>query len=361
VANRRKQPAIASPFDVHGLGPTLAAVRTNCHISDAWHATDYSLCVYLLKMREYFRWEKNIPLNMALPQQELSDWLTQRENYWESLTDKKFIPIPVDDVPYDPFDSEGINAAINPVGYVYSSGFGRNMKPVFFLGALEHQYHHNDRIMFAAGREFARELSAPPAMSQGRTIYIRRESLRRMLWEKIEEWRWNRPENAMQRAINCYDFENAPEQALDEMTENEIRSVMLHEAGEVQAGVLLGEEWENLLAAIPHSKAEIMVRAVRDNLADMLSTLPGLLQQPDTASLHFYMANMNNMRKSLFPGILAAYETWIRTGDILELEQITERAATHWQWLAENILDLFREHGNKCQPALIALIEANTL
>jgi len=165
----------------------------------------------------------------------------------------------------------------------------------------------------------------------------------------------------MQRAINCYDFENAPEQALDEMTENEIRSVMLHEAGEVQAGVLLGEEWENLLAAIPHSKAEIMVRAVRDNLADMLSTLPGLLQQPDTASLHFYMANMNNMRKSLFPGILAAYETWIRTGDILELEQITERAATHWQWLAENILDLFREHGNKCQPALIALIEANTL
>ena len=29
------------------------AVQHNCHISDARHGADYSLCVYLMKMREY--------------------------------------------------------------------------------------------------------------------------------------------------------------------------------------------------------------------------------------------------------------------------------------------------------------------
>jgi hypothetical protein len=361
VADKQQEPAVSLPDDIAGLGTTLAAVRTNCHISDAWHAADYSLCVYLLKMREYFRWEKNIPLNEALPQQDLSDWLNQREHYWKSLADRQFVPVPVDGVSHDPFDSEAINAALNPAGYVYSSGFGRNMKPVFFLGALERQYSHNDRILLAAGREYARELSAPPAMSQGRTIYIRRESLRRMLWEKIEEWQWNRPDNAMQRAIHCYDFEHAPEQSLDEMTENEIRTVMLHETGEMQAGELLGEQWETLLAAIPGSKAEIMVRAVRDNLADTLSTLPGLLQQADEASLHFYVANMSNMRKAIFPGVISAYDAWVQTGSVQELEQLSGTAAHHWQRLAGKILGLFGEYGKNCQPALITLIEQNTL
>jgi hypothetical protein len=146
----------------------------------------------------------------------------------------------------------------------------------------------------------------------------------------------------MQRAISCYDFENAPEQSLETMTDNEIRSVMLHEAGEVEAGTLLGEEWETLLATIPHSKAEIMVRAVRDNLADTISTLPGLLQQLDAASLHFYVANMSSMRKTLFPGIISAYETWVRTGNTAELEHLAGTAARHWHRLGTRILDLFR-------------------
>jgi hypothetical protein len=198
-------------------------------------------------------------------------------------------------------------------------------------------------------------------MSQGKTIFVRRESLRRMLWEKIEEWRWNRPANAMQNALDCYDFDNATDQSLDAMTDNELQSAILHEIGETQAGELLGSEWETMLASLPHSKAEIMVRAVRDHLADALSTLPGLLAVVNPASLHFYMANMTSMRKDLFPELLAAYEIWTVTGRTLELEELARQAAAHWQMLAGKILDLYREQGCACQPALIALIEANTL
>ena len=69
----------ATSVEISDLLPTLEAVRTNCHITDAKHATDYTLCVYLLKMREYFRWEHDIPFNETLPHQDLTDWLTTRE------------------------------------------------------------------------------------------------------------------------------------------------------------------------------------------------------------------------------------------------------------------------------------------
>jgi hypothetical protein len=341
--------------------PTLDAVRANCHIADAQHATNYTLCVYLLKMREYFRWEHDIPFNAALPHKELTDWLTQRECRWESLQETEFKQVPVQDRQHDPFDTEAINRSLNELGYVYSSGYGQNLKPMFFLGVLESRKIHRGYTLVVSGREFARDLASPPAMSQGNTIFVRRESLRRMLWERIEEWRWNRPANAMQSALDCYDFDTAVDQSLDAMTDNELQSAILHEIGEVKASELLGQAWESMLASLPHSKAEIMVRAVRDHLADALSTLPGLLADMNTASLHFYMANMTNMRKELAPKLVAAYDIWALSGDSQGLEEVAAESATHWQGLAEKMLALYGEQGQECHPALITLIEANSL
>ena len=235
------------------------------------------------------------------------------------------------------------------------------MKPLFYLGELESRKQHNGYTLVISGREYARDLASPPAMSLGNTIFVRRESLRRMLWEKVEEWRWNKPANAMQNALDCYDFDNAVEQSLDAMTDNELQSAILHEIGEVRAGELLGSDWEAMLVTMPHSKAEIMVRAVRDHLADALSTLPGLLSGTNTASLHFYVANMANIRKDLFPELMTAYEIWTVTGATQALEQLTGEATAHWQKLAEEMLGIYREQGPECQPALISLIEANTL
>jgi hypothetical protein len=356
-----KSTAAGSPVDISSLAATLDAVRFNCHIADARHATDYTLCVYLLKMREYYRWEHDIPFNASLPHQELSDWLTQRESRWESLQEQAFKPVPIQDSQHDPFDADTINRALNKLGYVYSSGYGPGLKPMFFLGSLESRNTRNGYTLVVSGKEYARDLASPPAMSQGKTIYVRRESLRRMLWEKVEEWRWNRPANAMQSALDCYDFDNAADQSLEAMTDNELQSAILHEIGEVQAGERLGGDWETMLAGLPHCKAEIMVRAVRDHLADALSTLPGLLADMNPASLHFYMANMTSLRKDLFPKLLAAYEIWAITGNTRTLEQLTGQAAVHWQVLAEKILQLYREQGRECQSQLVSLIETNSL
>lgn len=352
----------AFPAEVsRAIAPALAAIRNNCHISDARHATDFTLCVYLLKMREFFRWENSLPFSASLPHDELTDWLTERERLWETLGDQAFAPVPVGDREYDPFDADTINEQLNNLGYVYSGGIGRSLKPHFFIGSLEATRQHNGYTLYLSGREYARDLSAPPAMSLGSNIFIRRESLRRMLWERIEEWRWSRPANAMQEAIACYDFDNAPDEALDRMTDNEARSVMLHEIGEVMARELLGRDWENLLASIAHSKAELLVRAVRDHLADSLSTLPELLQDASTASLHFYIANLGNLRKSLYPALITAYETWAQTGDGSELAEVARRGREHWPVLAGNILALYRQGPADLQQQLVADIEAATL
>ena len=359
MATPGNTPSTTPPVDSSTLSPALDAVRTNCHISDASHATNYTLCVYLLKMREYYRWENNIPFDANLSQQELTSWLSEREQHWDSLQGQSFKDIPVNGTRHDPFDASAINDSLNALGYVYSGGYGRNMKPVFFLAALERCEHYHGYTLMVSGKEYARDLSAPPAMSQGKHIFVRRESLRRLLWEKIEEWRWNRPANAMHKAINCYDFDNLPTQSLDAMTDNELHAVTLHEIGEVEAGTRLGHEWEELLADIPHSKAEIMLRAVRDNLADALSTLPNLLREARAASLHFYIANMTNMRRELSPGLVAAYENWTRSGNTDQLEQHAAAAATHWQGLAETLLENYRKQGRNCQQSLVSIIEQN--
>ena len=357
-SDRQITPA-ASP-DLGILQPTFEAIRTNCNISDARHAGDYTLCVYLLKMREYYRWENNIPFSKPLPQQDLSDWLTQREAHWETLEDKPMETVPVPGSRHDPFDTSAINASLNDHGFAYSSGYGRNMKPVFFFAALERREQHDGYTLIVTGREYARDLAAPPAMSRERTIYIRRESLRRMLWEKIEEWRWNKPANAMRNAIRCYDFDNAAERSLEAMTDTELHSALLHEIGEVEAGKLLGEGWEAMLAALPSGKAEIMLRAVRDNLADCLVTLPALLERAVPAALHFYVGNMSNMRKALFPSLVSAYDAWTVSGNITELQAVSARAAKHWQSLALDLLNIYSHDQPDCPQTLVGSIEKNT-
>ena len=197
-------------------------------------------------------------------------------------------------------------------------------------------------------------------MTQGNTIFIRRESLKRMLWERLETWNWNQPDNALGRALQFYDFNNDLDNALEQMTEAELQAMLLHEIGEIKAGELLGEAWEELLVKLPHSKAEIMLRALRDHLADSLSTFPSLIEQQNEASIHFYMGNLNNMRKHLYPGLQTAYEQWLESNDFSIFEKQNELALEHWQSLCQEVLDIAKTH-TEPKTAIEDLIESRCL
>ncbi|HEC19184.1 MAG TPA: hypothetical protein ENI97_07555 [Gammaproteobacteria bacterium] len=337
-------------FDLKRL---TESVQKNCHISDAQYAGQYTLCVFLLKMREYYRWEKAIPQSQPLSREAVGAWLTERESYWDELDSLSFTPLPIGDQHFDPFDCAAINATLNPLGYVYSGGIGVFHKPYFFLGKLEKKTRHNGVTLLVSAREYARDLVAPPAMLLDDTVYIRKECLRRVIWERIEEWRMkHQTDTAMARALACYTEEpaaqlpadGAMEALLDQITDNELEAVLLHEIGEAQARPLLGEQWEDLLDALPpRSVAELMVRAVRDHLADSLSTLPALLEAQNTASLHFYFANLTGLRRELYPEALQAYAAWVDSGSLAPLEQLCQKGQQRWQQLAQQILALYAD------------------
>ena len=214
------------------LGQLVSAVQKNCHISDARHAGDFTLCIFLLKMREFYRWENEIPFTRDLPKSEVGEWLQERERMWTDIETSPFESLPVEGEALDPFDADKINNTLTADGYVYSGGYGRFSKPHFFLGELYKKETRNGFTIYISSCEYARDLEAPPAMLQGKTIFVRQESVRRFLWEKIEEQRWTPANETMQRAIACYGPGNDIDVMLDVMTRNETETMILHELGE---------------------------------------------------------------------------------------------------------------------------------
>ncbi len=344
-----------------GLETLRSRVQQNCHIADARSASDYTLCVYLLKMREFYRWEKGFPYGASLSSDAIGDWLTAREGLWESLLEQEFLPLEIDDRQFDPFDSERINRALEPHQLLYSAGYGSRAKPHFFLARLEKSIEHKGYRIHITSEELARDLIAPPAMSRAGEIFIRRESLRRMVWEKLEEWRWNKPDNAMGRAIRCYDFDSDLDAALEQMTDTEVDVLVLHEIGEVRAGESLGESWREMLGSFPRSKLELMARAVRDHLADCLSTLPSLLERGHPPSLHFYFANLSGMRKQIYPALLSGYDHWVQYGDTGELRHQIEAGRRHWLQVAEELVQLHESRVKSAWQEMESLIERKSL
>jgi hypothetical protein len=343
------------------LKQLCCAVQRNCHISDARHGGDYGLCTYLLKMREYYRWENGLDYGAPLTNESVGEWLSRREQLWDTLSEDDFAPLPLAGRLFDPFDVELINEQLDPFGLVYSAGYGAKSKPLFFLGHLERREEPGGASVWVVGRELARDLMAPAAMCQGDRIYIRRESFRRLLWEKLENWRWRRPDNAMGRAFSYYDFEDNLEYALDQMVEKELDVVVLHEQGEYQAGSVLGEAWNLLLVTLGHSPAELMARAVRDHWVDCQVTLPALVDREDHASIHFFIGGLNGMRKILFPTLISAYERWRATGDWQALQEVIETGREHWPAMAGKVLRIKHERPEQTQVEITTLLENSKL
>ena len=343
------------------LNTLINTVQKNCHIADARYAGDYTLCVYLLKMREMYRWEQKTSFNEVLTVDDVGDWLTDREDVWDSLEESDYFPLEIEGQNYDAFDNEKINALLNPKGLIYSAGLGIRCRPHFFIADLVEHYQRDETDIFISGREYARDMAAPPAMMQDGLIFVRNESLRRMLWEKVEEWRMSPVDSPLGRAVAAYDFAGDVETALDKMAAVESALIIEHELGEVLAGEIFGNQWNEMLNALPRSVAEIMLRAIRDNLADSLTTLDTLLEKNTPASIHFYFGSLTAMRKKLSPQLMASYENWHENGDLEAIAQLIKTSRQHWGQLGKACLQLFSEQGEDAAESIEKLVEKNIL
>jgi len=326
------------------LDRLVEAVRHNCHISDARHAREMTMCNYLLEMREYCRWERGIPPGGTLPpRSEIGSWLIAREALWEKLAEEDYAVIPVGSRNQAPFEADEINRALRGHGLIYGAGIGRFRKPHFFLGRLVREERRDGLRVQVCGREYARDLTAVPAVLRGDTIVVRGEALRQLLWEKVEAWQAKRSDGALKAALDCYEYEAGAPAAIERMAEAETEVLVLHELGEYAAGRWLSPIWEEMLASCRSKRAEVVARAVRDNLADCLVTLPALLEHDARGSLHFWFANFDGMRLALFPGLVAAYLGWQADGDALRLLSAVRLGNAHWRHVAEDILARFEQ------------------
>ena len=316
----------------------IEAVRRNCDVADARHAREATLCTYLLQMRELHCWERNLPLTAQPPKEELARWLTERESRWNRLEADGYETLPLGARRYDPFDAAGLNRELTGRGWVYGAGYGRFHRPHFFLATLERDFTRDGTRVLVAGAEHARDVATIPAALQGDTIYVRREALRRWLWEKVELWHARRNEGALARALECWGVEAGEGPAFEHMVEAETETLILHELGEARAAAKLGTAWEDMLGALDDRRAELLARAVRDNLADCLTTLPVLLERDARASLHFWFAHLDGMRRELFPALAAAYRDWRDSGSVSALEAAIGEGAGHWERVARMLL-----------------------
>lgn len=316
------------------------SVQHNCNLADAKHAANYTLCTYLMKMREFCRWDLGYSLSDKLPKEAVGEWVSQREALWEDIEQQDYQALTIDGQRYDPFDTTQINAKLLPQGLVYSGGIGKHNVPHFFLAQLESQHNADDYQVIVTTEEYARDLSAPPAMTLGNTIFIRKQSVRRMLWEKVQEWRWHKIENAMSRALSYYPFADDPELALDQMTETELQSILLHEQGEIETTRLLGDEWKQFLGSIDNSRLELMLRSIKDLYADACVTLPQLIQSNNVASLYFFAGNMTALRKDLCPSFSQCYEAWRDSQDLSGFQEWVQLSQQHWKSLIERIMGM---------------------
>ncbi len=316
------------------------AVQFNCDLSDREFAADYSICIYLIRMREYYRWSHGIALNETLDQGALMDWVSDTEKRWNEITVDDFQALEYQGEFYLPFDAKELNRVLHPQGYTYSAGYGQFGKPVFMLAELDSMESTHHYKLTIAGRELARELTAPPAVMQSRNILIRRESVSRLIWDLLEEWQWNKPDNAMAQVVQYYDFETSPLRALERAGADQCEVLILHEIGELIAEDLVAPHWNEMLND-DNKHRQLFARAVRDYLADCLSTLPGLLAEENVPGIHFYFASLTPLRKSMFPALAKSYSSWRRGGPVAGIKQTIKCGQTHWLNTANRLVDDF--------------------
>jgi len=337
-----------------GQYPDLsAAVQHNCDVVDARHARDSGLCTYLLGMREYFRWVSGLGLGAAAEPGAVGSWIARRERHWEALlesgTDRlKALPLLGG---LDAYDEAAVNEQVADDRLVYGAGIGRFGTPLFFLARRESQALRDGSQVVVAGDELARGFAAPPALSRGSMIVVRLDALRRWLWTRAEAAASRDPTDAFRLALSTYDRAGRLDETIEAMARGEVESLVLHELGELRAGRLLGPDWERMLEQLADRRSELVVRAIRDLLADCLVTLPVLLERRATASLHFWFSNFDGVRRALAPQFLDARAVAAGAIDRDLLQQAAADGMRRWQSAATELLASWQAGGRDAVAA----------
>lgn len=295
-------------------------VLHNCAVSDSRAAGLYTVCGLALRLRDLYKWEKGLDPWVEHDSAKVLEWIGEKEEEWERLATAGFQDIKILGAGHDPFDTQGINTALEPEGLFYGAGYVHSVKPTFFLARLEEKKEAGGHPVYILGKELARDILTIPALSQGDSIVVRMGSARFFLWDKIFFARKS-ARNPIRFALERYGLRDqdteALRQNLSRLLEGEVETYIHHELGGLKDTIFDRDIWRNIIAGFPHTPIELLARAVKDLLADTneYGALRHITRERKAASIAFYAAFLDGLRRMLFPQAITAFQQFASSGD----------------------------------------------
>jgi hypothetical protein len=337
-----------SKKQMHDLNDISRQILHNCDISDAHHAGTYSICGLALRLRDLYKWEQGLPPWEEKDSAEVLEWIEAKENKWDAYADTDFRTISIGGEDFDPFDTVGINSALEPHNYFYGAGYARSLKPTFFLAAIDEKSTVDGTPVYTLGRELARDLLTIPALSQDDCVLLRQESARLFLWDSIFYIKKSgRP--ALDFALDSCGIKDKQPKALRRNLAGILDALkttyIYHEIGELKDTVFDRAIWREIVAAFPYSPVEYLARAVKDLLADTseYGTLQHIIKERKTASLAFYTAFLDGLAKEFLTELPTAFQKFTQTNDWRIVRQAVYSGRRTAIKHAALITDLYRQ------------------
>ncbi len=319
-------------------------VLHNCDVSDARHAGIYSVCGLAMRLRDLYKWEQRLPPWQEDEASRVLDWIGVKEELWETLLDAEYDRLWVGGQSFDPFDTRGINAALEPFNFYYGAGYAHSLKPTFFLAEIDHQKAVEGHRVRHLGRERARDLLTLPAFNQDGEVVLRREAARMFLWDQIA-YISNSGRRALDFALAACGLPDTRTETIrghfDTVLKAQQRIYLQHEIGELEETVFDRDVWQHMLADYPHTAVELLIRTLKDLLADTGShgALTWLLENRNEAALGLYMAFGNGFRRLLIPELICAFDAFCRDRQWERMsaaaQAVRQKAAADTAWVME--------------------------
>lgn len=340
----------------------LRDIKFNCDVSDARYWGYFSICGLLMRYRDLFRSEQGLEPWDPVRREDIAAWIERKESQWTGLEGQEFRELVVHGTAYSPFDTAGINRAVAREGYVYGAGYGMYLKPTFFLARALSVAEQEDHIVSITGREVARDLFTAPAMLQERSIFLRLEPLKALLWDKLAELGPGCPP-ALADAFRSYGLgpcrpaDGVPVKDLDRMVTAYSQVLLRHELAESREAL---PHWKELLARAGDRKIEHYLRAVNDLVADTsdIGPLRSIVQTRDRGALGLSIGLMDGYRRLLYPEIREAYKRFLHDGAWERVEDARARGYARFIELRERIIGLSAQGDQAFNSGLRTLMQA---
>ena len=323
-------------------------VRRNCTLSDARFAGHYSVCGLVMRLRDLYKWEHSLAPYEEHEASQVLDWIGRKETLWEALQESDFDDLVIDGQRIDPFDTQKINRLIEPLHLFYGAGYAHSLKPSFLLAAIDRKSAVNGHRVVLLATEMARDLLTLPALTQDETIVLRQSAAELYVWDRMLYLNQSgRP--FFRFALSACgiaekDF-GSLRRCLPAVMQALQDTFLYHEIGELSDRCFNRDIWRDIIAALPHTPTELLVRTVKDVLADTgpKGTLRHIRKNQQAAALGFYAAFLDGLGKKLFPEIRATIAGFMTDGDWQAVAAMVNSVHQKAETMAYAIIALYRE------------------